>query len=149
MHFVQKAQVKVRVEGLGEGVFKGVEMRHALSIIEGHQSSLVIQIDADPRQRLLQRQYSRRRCSRHVLNSVRQRERPEAVDGHRVDDAFPRDGFTSDSHRPHGAAVHFHFPVMSTFREALTAQQRQSGVESLRVVLHGVVEGLIAHARER
>ncbi len=54
MHFIQEAQVKIRVEGLGEDVLEGVEMCHALSIVEGHQASFEVQIHANPRQWLFQ-----------------------------------------------------------------------------------------------
>lgn len=49
MHFIQEAQVKIRVEGLGEGVLEGVQVRHVLGVVEGHQASFIVQIHADPR----------------------------------------------------------------------------------------------------
>lgn len=56
MHFIQEPQVKIRVEGLSEGVLEGVEVCHVLCIVEGHQPSFVVQIHADSRQWLFQGQ---------------------------------------------------------------------------------------------
>lgn len=56
MHFIQKAQVEVRVQCLSEGLSEGVEVYHALCVVKGHQAPLVIQVHSDPGQWLLQGQ---------------------------------------------------------------------------------------------
>lgn len=56
MHFIQKAQVEVRVQRLPEGLPEGVEVCHALCIVKGHQAPLVVQVHSDPGQWLLQGQ---------------------------------------------------------------------------------------------
>lgn len=134
MHLVQEAQVEVGVECLAERVVEGVQVRHALSVVEGHQPALVIQVDADPGQRLLQREHSRRRRAGHVLDAVRQRQRPEAVGGQGLDDALAGHGLARHADRPHGAAVDLYLPIVAPMGEALAAQQRQRSVEALGVV---------------
>lgn len=54
MHFIQKAQVEVRVQRLPEGLPEGIEVCHALCIVKGHQAPLVVQVHSDPGQWLLQ-----------------------------------------------------------------------------------------------
>lgn len=56
MHFIQKAQVEVRVQRLSEGLPEGVEVCHALGVVKRHQAPLVVEVHADPDQRLIQGQ---------------------------------------------------------------------------------------------
>lgn len=148
MHFIQEAQVEVRMQGLREGLPEGVQVRHALCVVEGHQASLVVQVHADPGQRLLQRQNRRGGGTGHVLDPVRQREGPEAVGRQGFDDPLPGHRLPRHAHGPDRAAVDFDLPVVASVSEALAAEQRQGGVEPVGVVLHGVVEGLVADAGE-
>lgn len=148
MHFIQEAEVEVRVQSLSEGLPEGVEVGHALCIVKGHQAPLVVQVHPDPGQWLLQGQDSWRRCAGHVPNTIREGESPEAVGWEGLDYSFSGNRLPGDPHRPHRAAVDLDLPVVSAVSEALTCEQRQGGVEPVGVVLHGVVEGLVADAGE-
>lgn len=148
MHFIQKAQVKVGVQRLREGLPEGVQVRHALGVVEGHQAPLVVQIHADPGQGLLQGQDGGGRRAGHVLYPIGEREGPEAVGGQGFDDALPGHGLSSHPHCPHRAAVDLDLPVVAPVGEALAAQQGQGGVEPVGVVLHAVVKGLVTDAGE-
>lgn len=53
MHFIQKAQVEVRIQRFSEGLPEGVEVCHALCVVKGHQAPLVVQVHSDPGQWLL------------------------------------------------------------------------------------------------
>lgn len=70
MHFIQKAEVEVRVQSLSKGLPEGVEVGHALCIVKGHQATFVVQVHSNPGKRLLQGQDSRRGCARHVPNTI-------------------------------------------------------------------------------
>lgn len=148
MHFIQKAQVEVRIKSLAEGVSEGVQVGHALRVVEGHQPPLVVQVDSDPGQGLFQRQDLGRRRAGHVLYPVGEGQGPEAVGREGLDHPLPGHGLPGDPHRPDGAAVHLHLPVVAPVGETLAAQEGQGGVEPGRVVLHRVVKGLVADAGE-
>lgn len=148
MHFIQKAQVEVRVECFSEGLPEGVEVRHALCIVEGHQAPLVIQVHTNPGQWLLQGQNSGRGCTCHVLDPVGERDSPEAVSRKGFDDSLSGHWLTGHPHGPHGAAVDFNLPVVAPMGEALAPQQWQGGVKPVGVVLHSVVKVLVANTGE-
>lgn len=86
MHFIQEAQVKVRIQCLCEGLSECVEVCHALCIVKGHQASLVVQVHSNPGQRLLQGQDSWRGCTSHVLYPIREGEGPETIGWEGFDD---------------------------------------------------------------
>lgn len=48
VHFVQEAQVEVGVQSLCERLPEGVQVCHALCVVERHQASLVVQVHSDP-----------------------------------------------------------------------------------------------------
>lgn len=148
MHFIQKAQVEVRVQRLLEVLPEGVQVCHALCVVKGHQAPLVVQIHSDPGQWLLQRQHLGRRGARHVLYPIGEGQSPEAVGRQSFDDPLPGHRLPGHADGPDRAAVDFNLPVMAPMGEALAPQQRQSSVEPVWVVLHGVVEGLVADAGE-
>lgn len=54
MHFVQEAQVEIRIQCFSEGLPEGVQVCHALCIVEGHQAPLVVHVHTDSGQWLLQ-----------------------------------------------------------------------------------------------
>lgn len=70
MHFIQEAEVEVRVQSLSKGLPEGVEVGHALCVVKGHQATLVVQIHSDPGQGLFQGQDSRRGCAGHIPNTI-------------------------------------------------------------------------------
>lgn len=148
MHLIQEAQIEVRVQRLSEVLPEGVEMCHALCVVKGHQAPLVVQVHSDPGQRLLQGQDSRRGGACHVLYPVREGESPEAIGGEGFDDPLSGHRLSSHPHGPDCAAVDFDLPVVASVGEALASEQRQGSVEPVGVVLHGVVEGLVADAGE-
>lgn len=148
MHFIQKAQVEVRVQRLFEGLPEGVEVRHALCIVKGHQAPLVVQVHSDPGQWLLQGQHLWWWSASHVLYPIREGESPEAVGWEGFDDSLSRHRLSRHPHSPDRAAVDFNLPVVASVGEALASEQWQGGVEPVGVVLHGVVEGLVANAGE-
>lgn len=148
MHFIQKAEVEVRIERLVKGVAERVEVRHALSVVERHKASLIVQVHTDALQLLIQGQDSGRPRPRHVLHTIGERDGPEAVGWQSFDHTFPGDRFSCHAHCPHSAAGHLNFPVVASMGESLTAEQGQSGVEALWVVPCRAVEGLVAHAGE-
>lgn len=90
MHFIQEAQVEIRIQCLIEGFPESVEMCHALCIVKRHQASLVVQVHSYPCQGLLQGQDSWGGCASHVLYPIRQREGPEAISREGFDDSFSR-----------------------------------------------------------
>lgn len=148
MHFIQEAQVKVRIQCLREVLPKRVQVCHALCIIEGHQAPLVVQIHSDPGQLLLQGQDGRRRGASHVLHPIREGESPEAVGRQGFNDSLPGHRLSSHPHGPHRAAVDLNLPIVAPVREALAPEQGQGGVEPVGVVLHRVVKGLVANTGE-
>lgn len=123
-------------------------MGHALRVVEGHQPPLVVQVDSDPGQGLFQTQDLRRRRAGHVLYPIGEGQGPEAVGREGLDHPLSGHGLPGDPHRPDGAAVHFHLPVVAPVGETLAAQEGQGGVEPGWVVLHRVVKGLVANAGE-
>lgn len=123
MHFIQEAQVEVRVQRLDEGLPEGVEMCHALCIIKGHQAPLVVQVHSDPSQWLLQGQDSWRGGASHVLYPIREGESPEAVGWESFDDALSGHRLPSYPHSPDCAAVDFNLPVVASVGEALASEQ--------------------------
>lgn len=148
MHFIQEAEVEVGEQGLGEGLPEGVQVCHALCVVEGHQAPLVVQIHPDPDQGLLQGQDGGGGSAGHVLYPIRQGEGPEAVGREGFDDPLPGHRLPGHPHRPHGAAVDFDLPVVAPVGKALAPQQRQGSVEPWGVVLHREVKGLVAHTGE-
>lgn len=148
MHFIQEAQVEVRVQCLSEVLPKSVQVCHALSIVKGHQAPLVVQVHSDPGQWLLQRQHSWRRCTSHVLYPIREGESPEAVGWEGFDDSLSGHRLAGHPHSPDCAAVDFNLPVVASVGEALAPKQRQGSVEPVGVVLNGVVKGLVADTGE-
>ncbi|KAF3849152.1 hypothetical protein F7725_015649 [Dissostichus mawsoni] len=131
MHFIQEAEVEVGEQGLGEGLPEGVQVCHALCVVEGHQAPLVVQIHPDPDQGFLQGQDGGGGSAGHVLYPIRQGEGPEAVGREGFDDPLPGHRLPGHPHRPHGAAVDFDLPVVSPVGKALAPQQRQGSVEPL------------------
>lgn len=148
MHFIQEAEVEVWEQSLCEGLPEGVQVCHAFSVIKGNQAPLVVQIHANPGQRLLQGQYSWRGCTCHVLDPIREGESPEAVGWKGFDDSFPGHRLPGHPYCPDRAAVHLDLPVVSPVSETLASEKRQGGVEPVWVVLHGVVKVLVADASE-
>lgn len=148
VHFIQEAQVEVGVQRLGEVLPEGVQVCHALSVVEGHQAPLVVQIHTDPGKRLLQGQDCGRRSASHVLNPIREGESPEAVCWESFDDSLSGHRLPGHTDGPHGAAVDFNLPVVTPVGEALAPEEGEGGVESVGVILHGVVEGLVTDTGE-
>lgn len=148
MHFIQKAQVEVRVQRLLEGLSEGVEVCHALCVVKGHEAPLVVQVHPDPGQRLLQGQDFWGWSASHVLYPIREGESPEAIGWEGFDDSLSGHRLTRHPHSPDRATVDFNLPVVASVGEALASKQRQGGVESVWVVLHGVVKGLVANTGE-
>uniref|UniRef100_A0A3B4A8K4 CUB domain-containing protein n=1 Tax=Periophthalmus magnuspinnatus TaxID=409849 RepID=A0A3B4A8K4_9GOBI len=77
-----------------------------------------------------------------------QRQGPKTIGWQGFDHPFPRNRLPGHTHCPNCAAVHLNLPVVAPMGEALAAQQRQSRVEPVWIVLHCVVKGLITHTRE-
>lgn len=148
MHFIQKAQVEVRVQRFGEGLPEGVEVCHALCVVKGHQAPLVVQVHSNPGQWLLQGQDGWGWSASHVLYPIREGESPEAVGWEGFDDSLSGHRFSSHPHSPDCAAVDFNLPVVASVSEALASEQWQGSVEPVGVVLHGVVKGLVANTGE-
>lgn len=148
MHFIQKAQVEIRIQRLPEGLPEGVQVCHALCIVEGHQTPLIVQVHSDPGQWLLQGKHLWRRSAGHVLYAVRKGESPEAIGWQGFYDSLSRHRLSRYPHSPDCAAVDFDLPVVPSVGEALASEQGQSSVEPVRVVLHGVVKGLVADTGE-
>lgn len=123
-------------------------MGHAFGVVKGHQPPLVVQIDPDPGQGLLQTQNLWWRSTGHVLDPVGEGEGPEAVGREGFDDPLSGHGLSGDPDGPHGAAVDLDLPVVAPVGETLAAQEGQGGVEPVGVVLHRVVESLVADAGE-
>lgn len=123
-------------------------MCHAVSIVERHKASLVVQVHTNALQLLMQWEDSWRPCPRHVLHAIGERDGPETIGRQCFDHTFPGDRFSCHAHCPHCAAWHLYFPVMTSVGEALTAEQWQSGIKALRVIPCRAVEGLVAHAGE-
>lgn len=123
MHFIQEAQVEVRVQRLSEGFPEGVQVCHALCVVKGHQAPFVVQVHSDPGQWLLQGQHSWRGRTGHVLYTIREGESPEAVGWEGFDDSLSGHRLPGHPHSPDRAAVHFNLPVVASVGEALAPEQ--------------------------
>lgn len=148
MHFIQEAQVEVRVQCLTEVLPEGVQVCHALCIVKGHQAPLVVQVHSDPGQWFLQGQHSWRGCTSHVLYPIGEGQSPEAIGWECFDDSLSGHWLPGHPYSPDRAAVDFNLPVVASVSEALASKQGQGSIEPVGVVLHGVIKGLVADTGE-